>query len=475
MRVCTRAALAVGALALFFPRVVYASGFYLGENGARALAQGGAFVALADDATALQHNPAGLTQVPGLHLLLDGAALLHDAAFQRGDGQPAIVQEVRNSGGPFLLPFVGSSYQTALWGRPLALAAGVYGPPSVGRYQFPEPNYRVVTVNGREQYEANPIVFAPQRYGIIRSESVILFPSAAVAFRPHPAIGLGVSMQYVYARLSFSQAVTSVPYTPRDMRQEDPGYDSIIDVQQQGRPRFTAVLGILVQPLRSVQVGASYRPPVPLDLRGKVRVTLGEIASSLATVEGDRARFSFTLPQELKIGAHYQPTASLGFTAELVYQGWQSVGEFVFAPENIALSFAGGTPQPLEPIRIPKRWRHSWGGRAGGSWRFAPSFTARTGVMLEEGAIPDERLHVDFLHFPRAFFTAGLEYALGPWCAILSGAYLPGQSREVASSDVRQKNTDPSREGAVIGNGTYFSEGWVAMLGVRATFAGSAP
>ena len=476
MRDCIRATLALGAFALFVPWDVSAAGFYFGENGARALAEGGAFVALADDATALQHNPAGLAQLAGVHLLLDGAVLNHDVTFQRGDGQQVVIaHEVRNRGGPFLLPFIAASYRPSLSGRPLVFAVGVYGPPSVGRYVFPEPDYEKVTTGTRPPtYEANPVVYAPQRYGIIRSDSVILFPSAAVAYQPHPAIRLGVSLQYVYARLKFRQAVTSVPYSPRTMLEEDPAYDSVIDVEQRGRPALTGVMGVLVQPAASVRLGLSYRPPVPLNFNGSARIALGEIPSSLATVEGDRARFALTLPQELKFGALYQPSGEIGFTAELVYQGWQSIHEFVFTPENIELSVAGGSPQPLEPIRIPRRWHHAWGGRAGASWRFAAPVVVRAGAMLEEGAIPDERLHVDFLHFARAFLTGGLEYTRGQWTAVLSGAFLPGQNREITSSEVRQTNTDPGRQGSVIGNGTYLAGGWIAALGLRTTFGGSA-
>jgi long-subunit fatty acid transport protein len=475
MRVRRRPLILLAFLVFLFPGASAPSGFLFGENGARALAQGGAFVAVADDATALQHNPAGLVQIAGVHALLDLALLNHGVSFERTDGQTAaLARVVRNQGGPFFVPFLASSYGTTVWGRPFAIALGVYPPPSVGTYRFPEPDYTVVTVNGRRSYAANPIVFAPQRYGLIRSDVVVLFPSAAVAFQPHPALSAGVTAQYVHARLSSRQAVTSLPFTPDDMRQEDPAYDSLVDVQQRGRPRLTAVVGLLVQPMRSLRLGASYRPAVPLAMEGTATLTLGEIPASLLTVTGNRARFALTLPQELKIGAHYQAADELGFTAEIVYAGWQTVRDFVLSPEDIALVFGGGPPQPMAPIHLPKRWRHSFGGRMGGWWRASPALTARAGVLVEDGAIPEERLHVDFLHLPRAFVTAGVEYARGPWSAALSGAFLPAQTRVIASSEVRQTNTDPDREGAVIGNGTYASGGWIAALGVRATFGAGA-
>src|SRR5205823_617469 len=114
-----------------------------GENGSKALLTGGAFAGEADDLTAIQHNPGGLTQLSGFNFLIDGEFLNHDVAFQRKDegGGSFLAQQIHNTGGLFVLPFAGIGYGHDLLDRPLTIALGIYGPPSVGRYTYPSPDY----------------------------------------------------------------------------------------------------------------------------------------------------------------------------------------------------------------------------------------------------------------------------------------------------------------------------------------------
>lgn len=459
------------------PAAAFASGFLFGENGARALSLGGAFTGQADDLTAIQHNPAGLTQQRGFTFLLDGFALNHDVRFLRRDPDgTAVANEVSNSGGFFVLPFLGAGWGQQLGGRSFTAALGIYGPPSVGRYQFPEPNYaKHQNDAGRTVYDAYPVKFAPQRYGLIRNDIIILFPTLSVAYEVLPRVSVGASVQYVYASLMFRQAVTSILFTPDKQAKEDPAYDSIVEVRQTGKAAFTGIFGVLVKPADWLQVGASYRPPVPLHTEGTADISLGEIPSQLATVEGRRASFALTLPQELKLGVHATPLPALGLNADLVYQGWQSVDAFVLTPEDITLTMGSGEPRKLNPIVIPKKWHHTLSGRFGAQYRFGFGLTARAGVLYEESASPKERLHIDFLHPSRVFATGGLEYPLGPVSLVLAGAVTPVQTLEVSDSLVTQANTDPGVPGSVIGNGTYTTGGWIVGVGVHGSFGPAGP
>ena len=441
---------------------------------------GGAFTGQADDLTAIQHNPAGLSQLRGVHLLVDVQGLNHDVTFRRRDVDPQTgdfddriqTEEVRNAGGLFMLPFIALGYGTELAGRRFHASVGVYGPPSVGRYQFPEPNYEK---NERGNFAENPIKFAPQRYGLISNDIIILYPTLAASYEVHRTFSVGVSLQYVYSQFTFRQAVTSALTTPDSQAREDANYDSLVTVDQVGAPAVTGILGVQFRPTEFLQVGVSYRPPVPISAEGTAVIELGEVPAQLATIEGDRASFDLTLPQELKVGVHVRPLPGLGINADLVYQGWQTVDEFVLTPEDIRLSLGGAEPEPLAPIHIPKHWHHSFSGRLGAQYRFSFGLTARAGVLFEQGAIPDENLHIDFLHVTRTFVTAGAEYEAGPIDVVLSGAWLPTQTKDVRTSEVRQANTDPAVAGSVIGNGTYRSGGWIVGLGLRAHFGGGGP
>lgn len=74
---------AIGMLCLWgLPAVVLGSGFAIPEQGPKANAMGGAFVAQADDPTALYYNPAGIVQLEGTHFDLPGVLYLGAAWTQ---------------------------------------------------------------------------------------------------------------------------------------------------------------------------------------------------------------------------------------------------------------------------------------------------------------------------------------------------------------------------------------------------------
>ena len=62
----------------------FSGGFEVGVNGARAMARGGAFVARADDGSALDLNPGGLIKLTGIDLYLTHNTINSDLTFTRG-------------------------------------------------------------------------------------------------------------------------------------------------------------------------------------------------------------------------------------------------------------------------------------------------------------------------------------------------------------------------------------------------------
>ena len=468
------------ACLLVVPTLASAAGFSFGENGAAALAQGGAFVGQADDLTAIQLNPAGLTQLSGFSFMLEGSIRNHDVTFQRkdasvpctSDGNPppkCLANPVSNSGGLFLSPNVGLGYGMSVAGRAFTVALGM------GRYAYPAPNYKKDLATGR--FVETPIKFAPERYGLLNSDTIILYPSLAAAYQLTPHFSAGVSIQYVYSHLTFRQAVYSNPFdsAPATQKDESPDLDSLVTVNMFGKPAFTAILGVMVRPTQSLSIGASFRPPVPVATSGALTVEPGKSAMDLgAQVSPDpQADMSLTLPMELKLGAYFRPTPALGFNADLVYEGWQSLQEIVLVPRDVTLTLAGGPPMPLPPVRIPKHYHHTFSGRVGGSYRLPFGLTVRGGALFEEAAAPDENTNIDFLHFTRVFLTGGLGYSFGPVEVLAGGAFLPTQSKDVTNSQVAQANTYPTPS-AIVGNGTYISGGWMVTAGIRGRFGVSA-
>ena len=268
------------------PSLAFASGFYMTENGSKALMQGGAFGAEADDVTALVLNPAGLAQLGGLNFAADLELLSHSVSFQRFDpgfdpnNPPAsLVSSVSNTAGIFPLPFLGASYGFDVFGHRVSVALGIYGPPGPGKYTFPDPDY--TKVNGK--YVTNPKKAAPQRYSLIENNIVIVYPTLSVAVEATPRMFFGGSLQIMYAQAHFKQAVYSGLVTPMRLADEDPLFDSTVTVDATAPPTLTGILGALFKPFDWLAIGFSLRPPIALHASGTLTFNLGEAATGLNT------------------------------------------------------------------------------------------------------------------------------------------------------------------------------------------------
>lgn len=88
-------------------------------SGARALGMGGAFIAVADDATAASWNPGGLTQLerPEISFVLEGVHRIEDIDFTRPSGG-ADSESISNSA----LNFMSAAYPFSLFGRNMTVS-----------------------------------------------------------------------------------------------------------------------------------------------------------------------------------------------------------------------------------------------------------------------------------------------------------------------------------------------------------------
>ena len=467
------------SLSLLLAGSAFASGFYNGENGTATLLQGGAFAGLADDLSAMQHNPAGLAQQDGFSFLLDGALIFHSVGFTRLDpgfdpNNPPTTpaNTVNNTGGAFIVPMVGASYGFNLSGlgnRTLTIGLGLWGPPSDGRYQFPIPNYEK---NDKGAYVERPNKFAPQRYGLINNDILIVYPTLSVAFEIHKKLMIGGSLQVAVSHFYFRQAVTSQLFTPMTQSAEDPSFDSVVTVEGAGKPVVTGIVGLLFKPIEQLGIGASVRPPISITATGTLGIALGEAPTAIgAKVTGDKTELTINLPLEVRAGVHYRPIKRLGISADFLYQGWQALQNITLTPQDVTLTL-GGVDTRVAPFVIEKRWQGTWSVRAGASFDIIRQLSVSAGFWYESSASTPQYLSIDFVHPARAFVTGGVGVHLGPIDLYAGVAYSPQVTTAVPDSVVRAGNTDATIQGGVIGSGVYTSSTFIASAGIRGNFGG---
>lgn len=461
-----------------------ASGFYFGDNGTRPMLFGGAFTGLADDLTAIAYNPAGLAKQDGLSALVDMNFLLQNIQFHRQDpgfdpNSPSTLTNNINVTGFQPLPFFSLGYGFKLAGRNLTIAAGLYGPPAVGRVIYPSPNYEK---DATGKYLESPRKFAPHRYGLLKNDILVFFPSLAVAYDFDKYIQVGAVFQLVVSNFKFAQVVYSGLSTPSRIADEDPFYDNVASVDLNGDLTTTSVLGVMIRPIDQLSFGLSVRPELPIMARGKMTIEQGEAARQLNATVTDKngvnctdasskcdAVFPVVLPLEIKVGASVQPVPMLTINADFVYQGWSALKEFVLQPQGVALNIGSNPPQELADIHSPKKWYDTYSARFGaavnlGKW---VPITLHLGFMYETGSMPDDLINLDFMNFERVFISGGATVAL-KWFDIVVGAYgTPDQTKVVQTSNLLQGTSDPQVQGNPVGVGIYKSGGVGLSIGLR--------
>ena len=150
MRSRAGAILAVLALGPALPGAVFASGYSIYEQGARAMANAGAFTARADDPSALFFNPAGIVQLKGMRFNFGtNAIFLTGSEFDSAVSGNSFNQ-VDNMAWPSNLYYTQTIGDRSAWGVALTSPFGLkteWANDFDGRYISRESNLAVVNFN----------------------------------------------------------------------------------------------------------------------------------------------------------------------------------------------------------------------------------------------------------------------------------------------------------------------------------------
>jgi len=136
---------------------VFALGFRNADQGAAATAQGNAFIAQADDATAIYYNPAGLTQIQGTDIANGGDLTFPDERLK--DGEPG-TSMTKVSLTPHLYGATDFGLRESPWRFGLGVNVlfgnqAVYPQNGLFRYQITSANLQVINIQPTVAYKFN--------------------------------------------------------------------------------------------------------------------------------------------------------------------------------------------------------------------------------------------------------------------------------------------------------------------------------
>jgi long-chain fatty acid transport protein len=384
----------------------HGAGFALFEHSARGL--GSAFAgeaAVAEDATTVYYNPAGLTLLEGTQFVASGFAIIPAANFHNEGSHlnPAVLGtgplrggDGGDAGGASFVPTFFLSHQ--LTSR-VSLGFGVstpfglttnYEPTWVGRYHAISSRLETVNVN----------------------------PSIAFRLTDWLSVGGGADIEYAKARLTNALDMGSICQIFGAEMGIPPGACvAFLKLRPQSADGFVKVsgddwnagynLGFLFRPAETWRIGLAYRSKIHHTLGGQAHFVVPPAARPLRQLSGalvdTGAHASADFPERVSLSAFEQLTRELALLADITWTHWARFDELVFRFDN--------PKQP--PIVQPEGWRDSFRYSLGTRWTPFPRWVFRLGTAYDEGTVPNAMLRTPRIpESDRVWLAAGAGYRL---------------------------------------------------------------
>jgi long-chain fatty acid transport protein len=399
-------------------------GYYGGALGARAAGRSGAFVARADDPTAVAYNPAGLAQIGRTVIMVGNRVSYNGYSYTRAPtedwGHPidantaplVTFDKVSNSRTwqqlePLLA--VATNLNMPDWG--FALAA--FASPGASGVDFPTPTLMSAPNE------------AGQRYMMLSREAIFLNYAASAAWKYHDLFGVGVTAEWIAVpRLNYSLMIDGTPfagganpvYSNLDMVASTTGSDPFT---------FNAILGAWFRPIPSLQFGlAGQVIPTSVNTNSKLQVTpldttMGTVDLRRDGVPANDVNVVLPLPMSVRAGARYRGLAGTReiFDIELdaEYETWSRVNQFTVETHDLHALLLG-SDTPLGTIKVAKSWRDTLAVKLGGDVAVIPELLAvRAGAFYETAVADAAYSNVDFPGGPMLGGSLGASLTLGHW------------------------------------------------------------
>ncbi|HJQ35595.1 MAG TPA: outer membrane protein transport protein [Thermoanaerobaculia bacterium] len=415
-------------LACLLSAPVFGAGFSIFEQGAKASGMAGAFVATADDPSAVFYNPAGLAQQRELSVLA-GATFINFTNEFNGDPNDPFTAgtEAKYDRHTFVPP---NAYAILPIGQNLTVGIGVFAAwglrtdwadPWVGRFISRDADLKTTSV-----------------------EPAIAWQSAS----GNLAIGGGV--EYRRARVILNQNLALPFPNPFTGRITDIG-NARLESEYGDDIGYNA--GILFKTDR-FRFGASYRSEMDIDLEGNADFT--QISTGNAGLDAlvagtfpvdDNITTTLPFPAILAAGVAFMPTDRVELEFDITHMTWSRF-------EALAVDFEN---QPARSFVREQEWNDSSCYRLGANIKATPDWDVRLGVLYDENPQPTERVGPLLPDSDRLGATFGFGYHKGPFIV------------DVAAFILHFKDRNTNGQSAEGFNGTYQTDAtlWSFNLGYR--------
>jgi long-chain fatty acid transport protein len=313
---------------------------------------GTAFVAVADDPSALAYNPAGITQLKGTNIYGGPTFVAPSTTFKSPSGAEEKTE--------FQVFFPPHFYATSDIGTDdFRVGLGMFAPFGVGGRKWDE--------HGLTRF--------------ISTESMIgtLWINPTVAYQVLPKLSIGIGIDYM---ISQNKAKRKVDQSALGAGEGELKLKALGD-------GWGYNAGLLFKPDAKISLGFAYRSRIRVDHSGRIKFK--NIAPALQPAFG-APEFStdiettLTFPDIVSFGAAYRPTKELTFSFDLEQIRWSTFKKATLDLEH-EVPAAGFTDNST-----PLDWRDIWTIKFGAEYRVNERFALRGGYVYVQTPVPNHTI-----------------------------------------------------------------------------------
>jgi long-chain fatty acid transport protein len=362
MRKTALLAVIVLALVWSWPTVSEGAGFALIQQGTAAMAQGNAFVAEADDPSAIYYNPAGMNQLKRPQVYLATFFNYPNREFHGADGDFSVTRPRFYESGSFYLVFPANDR--------VALGLGYFTPFGMGTDWPATWTGRYITTYSRlKTYNVNPVI------------SLKLMKNLSIAG--------GVDFLWSDVRLRRNTPLIPMPLI--DGKSDLSGAGSGIG----------ANFGVLYEPLKGVKFGLSYRTQIFVHHTGELQLSFPSFVRGVpSSIDGSA---DVVYPPSLTFGVCVNRLAPFTFDFDATMTGWSTY-------DGLELKLSKLVPlsgYPVHSLFFEKNWHDAWALRFGANWQVRDNIKLRAGYTFDMTPVPNSTFEPQVPDSNRHIFAIG--------------------------------------------------------------------
>ena len=379
-------------LAVAFSGAASASGFALWEQNASGL--GNAFAgsaAVADNASTIYFNPAGMTRLQAREFSLGANIITTSFQFQNDGSRVGAFQLAGDGGDGGGTSFVPNGYLSWQVAPDWYVGLGIGAP--YGNVEYDAPWKGSAHSNSFEikTYNINP----------------------SVAWRANEWLSLGAGVSWQRITANYKSAVGIGGLTPAQtaaIAASTKEFDADDD-------SWNWNIGALFTVAPQTRIGVSYRSKTKYTLDGNISVTGPSAAINLAGSSG--AKTDVDLPDLFILSIAQGIGDQWEILGDVSWMGWSSVKELDIVRTSPSLtSPAGSTAQILET-----RFKDTWRFALGANYKMRQDIKFRAGIAYDNSPVPNDEYRITSLpDNDRTWLTAGVQWKPTPTSALDFGA-----------------------------------------------------